>query len=105
MGAPFVKVCCIADLDEARLAVGAGASAIGLVSAMPSGPGSIPEEAIAAIAAAVPQPTETFLLTCLVDVREAFDHVLPAGLDVCSGLRLNGRLDAGRLRGFFDALH
>ncbi len=65
----FVKVCCIADLDEARLAISAGASAIGLVSAMPSGPGPIPEEHIAEIAAAVPAPTETFLLTCLVDAE------------------------------------
>jgi phosphoribosylanthranilate isomerase len=63
----FVKVCCIADLDEARLAVTAGASAIGLVSAMPSGPGPIPEEQIARIAAAVPAPTETFLLTALCE--------------------------------------
>jgi phosphoribosylanthranilate isomerase len=216
MRVPFVKVCCIADLDEARLAIGAGASAIGLVSAMPSGPGPIPEEAIAAIAAAVPYPTETFLLTALTDAeviaaqqrrcgttavqlvdavaepelrllrrllpttrlvqvihvtgpeavdearaaaplvdtllldsgnprltvkelggtgrvhdwdtsrrivesvsvpvllagglhpgnaRVAFERVQPAGLDVCSGLRPNGRLDADRLRGFFDALH
>lgn len=215
MRVPFVKVCCIADLDEARLAIGAGASAIGLVSAMPSGPGPIPEETITAIAAAVPYPTETFLLTCLTDAeaiaeqqrrcgttavqlvdavaeaelrllrrllpttrlvqvihvagpeavdearaaaplvdtllldsgnprlavkelggtgrvhdwdtsrrivesvgvpvllagglnpgnaREAFERVLPAGLDVCSGLRPNGRLDADRLRGFFAAL-
>ncbi len=63
----FVKVCCIADLPEARLAISAGASALGLVSAMPSGPGPIPEERIAEIAAAVPAPTETFLLTSLVD--------------------------------------
>ena len=216
MAVPFVKVCCIADLGEARLAVGAGASAIGLVSAMPSGPGPIPEATITAIAAAVPRPTETFLLTCLVDAeeiaaqqrrcgttavqlvdavaepelrrlrkllpdtrlvqvihvtgpesvdearalaplvdtllldsgtprlavkelggtgrvhdwntsrrivesveipvllagglnpgnaREAFERVQPAGLDVCSGLRPNGRLDADRLRGFFYALH
>jgi phosphoribosylanthranilate isomerase len=212
----FVKICCIADLDEARLAIGAGATAIGLVSAMPSGPGPIPEDAIAAIAGAVPPPTETFLLTSLVEAeaiadqqrrcgttavqlvdhvedaelrrlrrllpgvrlvqvihvtgpasvdearaaaplvdtilldsgnpalavkelggtgrvhdwatslriretvsvpvllagglhpgnaREAFERVGPAGLDVCSGLRLNGRLDAGKLRAFFDALH
>ena len=212
----FVKICCIASLDEARLAIDAGASAIGLVSAMPSGPGPIDEADIAAIAAAVPPPTETFLLTALTDAeaiaaqhrrcgttavqlvdaleevelrrlrrllpdvrlvqvihvsgpesvdearaaaplvdtilldsgnptlavkelggtgrvhdwaisrriresvgvpvllagglhpgnaREAYDRVLPAGLDVCSGLRLNGRLDAGKLRGFFDALH
>ena len=212
----FVKVCCIADLDEARLAISAGASAIGLVSAMPSGPGPIPEARIAEIAAAVPASTETFLLTCLVEAeaiaaqhrrcgttalqlvdhvpepelrnlrelapgaklvqvihvtgpesvdealaaaplvdtllldsgnphlavkelggtgrvhdwahsrvicekagipvllagglnpgnaRAAFEQVRPAGLDVCSGLRPNGRLDAGMLREFFHALH
>ncbi len=212
----FVKICCIATLDEARLAVSAGASALGLVSAMPSGPGPIDEAKIAEIAAAIPPPTETFLLTALTDAewvadqqrrcgttavqlvdaleeielrrlrrllpgirlvqvihvtgpesvdearaaaplvdtilldsgnprlavkelggtgrvhdwatsqriresvgvpvllagglhpgnaREAFDRVKPAGLDVCSGLRLNGRLDAGKLHGFFHALH
>jgi phosphoribosylanthranilate isomerase len=212
----FVKICCIASLDEARLAVEAGASAIGLVSAMPSGPGPIEEAEIARIAAAVPRPTETFLLTALtgaeaiaeqhrrcgttavqlvdaldeaelrrlrrllpgtrlvqvihvtgpgsvdeargvaplvdtilldsgnprlavkelggtgrvhdwaasrriretVDVpvllagglhpgnaREAFERVEPAGLDVCSGLRPNGRLDAAKLQAFFRALH
>ena len=212
----FVKVCCIADLDEARLAISAGASAIGLVSAMPSGPGPIPEERIAEIAAAVPAPTETFLLTCLVDAesiaaqqrrcgttavqlvdhvpepelrrlrrlapgvklvqvihvtgpesveealaaaplvdtllldsgnprlaikelggtgrvhdwahsrsiceqagipvllagglnpgnaRAALERVRPGGLDVCSGLRPNGRLDRALLRDFFNAIH
>jgi phosphoribosylanthranilate isomerase len=212
----FVKICCIATLDEARLAVGAGASAIGLVSAMPSGPGPIEEAEIARIAAAVPRPTETFLLTALTDAeaiarqhrrcgttavqlvdaledaelrrlrrllpgtrlvqvihvtepgsvdeargvaplvdtilldsgnpklavkelggtgrvhdwatsrricesvgvpvllagglhpgnaREAFERVRPAGLDVCSGLRPNGRLDTAKLQAFFRALH
>ena len=38
---PFIKICCIASREEARLAISAGASAIGLVSAMPSGPGPI----------------------------------------------------------------
>jgi phosphoribosylanthranilate isomerase len=66
----FVKVCCIADLDEARLAVAAGASALGLVSAMPSGPGPIGEDDITRIAAAVQRPIETFLLTALVDAEE-----------------------------------
>lgn len=59
----LVKICCIASVDEARLAIDAGAAAIGLVSAMPSGPGPIDEALIAAIAAAVPPPNETFLLT------------------------------------------
>lgn len=40
---PWVKICCIACLEEAQLAIGAGASAQGLVSAMPSGPGVIEE--------------------------------------------------------------
>jgi phosphoribosylanthranilate isomerase len=65
----FVKVCCIASFDEAQLAVAAGASALGLVSAMPSGPGPIPEELIADIAARVAAPTETFLLTALTDAE------------------------------------
>lgn len=64
---PFVKICCIASLEEAQLAVDAGASALGLVSAMPSGPGVIGEEAIAEIAAKVPPPIATFLLTSLQD--------------------------------------
>jgi len=212
----FVKVCCIADLDEARLAIAAGASAIGLVSAMPSGPGPIAEDEITRIAAGVPRPTETFLLTALVqaeaiadqqrrcgttavqlvdrveepelrrlrrllpdtrivqvihvtgpesvdearaaaplvdtllldsgnpklavkelggtgrvhdwehsrnirdtvsvpvllagglhpgNARAALQQVEPAGLDVCSGLRLNGRLDARLLNAFFGAIH
>ena len=58
-----VKICCIMSVGEARLAVAAGACALGLVSAMPSGPGVIDEATIARIAAAVAPPTETFLLT------------------------------------------
>jgi phosphoribosylanthranilate isomerase len=64
---PRLKVCCIQSLEEARLAIRHGASALGLVSAMPSGPGVIPEDAIAAIAAAVPPPVARFLLTSLGD--------------------------------------
>ena len=33
-----VKICCISSIEEARLAVAYGASAIGLVGRMPSGP-------------------------------------------------------------------
>lgn len=62
-----VKICCIASVAEAETAVRHGANALGLVSAMPSGPGVIDESLIAQIAAAVPPPTETFLLTSLTD--------------------------------------
>jgi len=45
------KVCCIGSTGEAALAVRCGASALGLVSAMPSGPGVITETEIARIIA------------------------------------------------------
>jgi len=61
---PRIKVCCISSVEEAWAAIRAGASALGLVSSMPSGPGVIAESLIAEIAAAVPPPIATFLLTC-----------------------------------------
>jgi len=60
---PRLKVCCIQTSLEARLAVRLGASALGLVSEMPSGPGVLAEETIAAIARGVPPPVAAFLLT------------------------------------------
>ena len=65
MSGTMPKVCCIASRDEAALAIGAGASALGLVSHMPSGPGVIDEALIAEIAAFVPPTVDTFLLTSL----------------------------------------
>ena len=58
-----VKVCCIGSIEEAALAIRLGARALGLVSAMPSGPGVIAEPLIARIAASVPAGVDTFLLT------------------------------------------
>ena len=59
-----VKICCMGSVEEARIAIELGASAIGLVSRMPSGPGPIEEELIAEIISAVGDSVETFLLTC-----------------------------------------
>ena len=64
---PRIKICCIASAAEAALAVAHGASAVGLVSAMPSGPGPIAEHEIAEIAPTVPPGVATFLLTSLTD--------------------------------------
>jgi phosphoribosylanthranilate isomerase len=64
---PRIKVCCISSVDEAWTAIRAGASALGLVSAMPSGPGVIGDELIAEIAARVPPGVATFLLTSATD--------------------------------------
>ncbi|MGB9086445.1 MAG: phosphoribosylanthranilate isomerase, partial [Terriglobales bacterium] len=67
---PRVKICCIASVEEAAMAVDAGASALGLVSRMPSGPGVISDEQIAEIAATVPPAIGTFLLTSRQSVEE-----------------------------------
>lgn len=67
---PRVKVCCIGSPAEAALAVRYGASALGLVSKMPSGPGVIPEHEIGKIAATVPPAISTFLLTSKQDPKE-----------------------------------
>ena len=66
---PRVKICCIKSVEEAALAIECGASALGLVSHMPSGPGVIDEDRIAEIAARVPPPIGTFLLTSKQDVE------------------------------------
>ena len=67
---PRVKICCIASLAEARLAVAYGASALGLVSRMPSGPGVISEAQITEIGASIPPGVASFLLTCEQDTND-----------------------------------
>lgn len=69
-----VKICCVSSLKEARLAVAHGADALGLVSAMPSGPGVIPEPLIARIAATVPPGVASFLLTSLESAAAIVDQ-------------------------------
>lgn len=64
---PRVKICCINSIEEARLAIRYGAAAVGLVSAMPSGPGVIAEALIARIAARIPPAVASFLLTSKQD--------------------------------------
>lgn len=71
---PKVKICCISSLAEAHLAVQFGASALGLVAKMPSGPGPISDELIREIAVAVPPPIASFLLTSRTDVAGIAEH-------------------------------
>lgn len=71
---PRVKICCISSVAEARLAVAYGASALGLVGKMPSGPGVITDDLIAEIAQQVPPPISTFLLTSETSVASIIEH-------------------------------
>lgn len=74
-----IKICCIASVEEAKLAIDAGADALGLVAAMPSGPGPIPDAEIAEIAALVPPPVSTFLLTAETTANRISDHIDATG--------------------------
>ncbi len=69
-----VKICCIASLEEAMDAINFGASAIGLVGKMPSGPGVIDDALILCIAKSVPPPIGTFLLTSETSTDKIIGH-------------------------------
>lgn len=71
---PRIKICCICSIDEAKTAIELGASAIGLVARMPSGPGPISDELIKQIAMIVPPPVGTFLLTSETSAKEIIKH-------------------------------
>jgi len=58
-----IKICCISSPEEAQMAIRYGASALGLVGRMPSGPGIITDEAIFSIAKTIPPRISSFLLT------------------------------------------
>jgi len=89
-----VKVCCIKNVEEARLAVESGASALGLVSAMPSGPGPIPEDEIAMIAATIPPGVSSFLLTALTRAEAIAEQHSRLGTQV---LQLVDRVPEGEM--------
>jgi phosphoribosylanthranilate isomerase len=69
-----IKICCISSIGEAKLAVEYGASALGLVGKMPSGPGVITDDLIHEIAKSVPPPISTFLLTSETEAQTIIEH-------------------------------
>jgi phosphoribosylanthranilate isomerase len=71
---PKIKICCISSPEEASMAISQGASALGLVGNMPSGPGVIADELIATIAKQVPPPIGTFLLTSETTAASIISH-------------------------------
>ena len=93
---PRVKICCIGSVDEAALAVEYGASAVGLVSHMPSGPGVISDERIAEIAATVPPAIGTFLLTSrqrVADIIEQQRFCRANTIQICDHLAVGTHRD------------
>jgi phosphoribosylanthranilate isomerase len=96
---PRVKICCINSIEEAWMAIEHGAAALGLVSEMPSGPGVIPEELIAEIAARLPPAIGSFLLTCKQDVDSIIDQQRRVGVNtvqICDRLGSGNHIDLRR---------
>ena len=81
---PF-KICCMLSTDEADMAIAAGARAIGLVGAMPNGPGPIDDGLICDIAAHVHSrhgdAIWTTLLTSRIEGEAIADHVADTGVN------------------------
>ena len=71
---PRIKICCIGSTEEAKTAVEYGASALGFVGKMPSGPGVIDDELIFKIVKTVPANIETFLLTSETSADAIVSH-------------------------------
>lgn len=92
-----LKICCMASLEEAQLAIRAGADAVGFVGPMPSGPRSLDDRAIAGLAALIPPPIATFLLTSEVTAAGIAQHVArtrPSTIQIVSYI---GRAEAAKL--------
>ena len=71
---PKVKICCISSEQEARMAIDYGASALGLVAKMPSGPGPISDELILSIAKTIPAHIASFMLTSETSSEDIIQH-------------------------------
>ena len=69
-----VKICCISSEQEAKMAIKYGASALGLVGNMPSGPGIISDELILTISKIVPPSIATFMLTSETSADQIIEH-------------------------------
>ena len=101
MAVTRVKICCIASVEEAWAAIDYGASAVGLVSEMPSGPGVIPEPLIAEIAAALPPSVGSFLLTSRQDAAAIIAQQRRCRVN---SVQICDRLTSGSYQDLRDAL-
>jgi phosphoribosylanthranilate isomerase len=101
MAVTRIKICCIASVEEAWTAVGHGASAVGLVSEMPSGPGVIPEPLIAEIAASLPPAVGSFLLTSRQDAAAIIAQQRRCRVN---SVQICDRLQSGTYQDLRDAL-
>jgi phosphoribosylanthranilate isomerase len=79
---PRVKICCVLDEAEGRLAVDAGADMVGLVGPGLSGPEVRDEATIRRIAATIPPPVGSVLLTRVSDPDALAAQVARCGTSI-----------------------
>lgn len=96
-----VKICCISSLEEARLAIHAGADALGLVGKMPSGPGPIDDDLILTIAKTIHPPISSFLLTSEQSANNIINHLNRTHVNT---VQIVDELTEGTYRQIRDAL-
>jgi len=87
---PRIKICCISSIEEAKMAIDAGAHAIGLVANMPSGPGVISEDLIAKIARYAPPAVTSVLLTSnrsAEDIITQHQYCRTNAIQICDSLQ------------------
>lgn len=95
------KICCIRNQDELATALLCGASAVGFVSAMPSGPGPISDDEIARLLPRVPPGVSAFLLTSRTDADALIEQWRRLPTDT---IQLVDRLPPGTYRRLRSAL-
>lgn len=74
-----IKICCMASIAEAALALETGADALGFVMRMPSGPGPIAESLAREIIATVPGGVPTFMLTSEIEAKPIVEQLRTTG--------------------------
>jgi phosphoribosylanthranilate isomerase len=82
-----IKICCISTLSEAKIAIDAGADAIGLVGPMPSGPGTISLSHATNIALETSPPVSRFLLSSADQAEALIEQAIKTGVDTLQIVR------------------
>ena len=98
---PF-KVCCMLSPEEIDMAVAAGARAVGLVGAMPNGPGILDDETVRDLAAharrAHGDGVWSVLLTSRIDGDAIADHVAETGVNTVQIVDHDDMAEIARVR-------
>ncbi len=89
-----VKICCISSIEEAKLAISYGASVLGLVGPMPSGPGTITAKNAGQILQFIPNHINTFYLcskTTFAGIVEEYEQVLSTHMQLVDNTSIDLR--------------